>query len=73
MRVLTTGITNFDFSTIDVTLTDGSDGIKITSNDSKTQLQLRFTNEIELKKFKENVKRLSILWLTIQNQTLVKE
>jgi len=61
MRVLTTGITNFDFSTIDVTLTDGSDGIKITSNDSKTQLQLRFTNEIELKKFKENVKRLSIL------------
>jgi|APSaa5957512535_1039671.scaffolds.fasta_scaffold13954_9 hypothetical protein len=60
MRILTTGVTNFDFSTIDVTLTDAFNGIKITSNDSKTQLQLIFSNEIELKKFKDNVMRLSL-------------
>jgi len=46
--------------TIDVTLTDDFDGIKITSNDSNTQLQLRISNQVELQKFKELVTRMTV-------------
>lgn len=60
MRIIRSGLPNRDFTTIDVTLTDEFDGLKITSNDSNTQLQLRISNEIELHKFKELVTRMTL-------------
>ena len=60
MRIIRSGLPNRDFTTIDVTLTDAFDGIKITSNDSNTQLQLRISNQVELQKFKELVTRMTV-------------
>ena len=60
MRIIRSGLPNSDFTTIDVTLTDDFDGIKITSNDSNTQLQLRISNQVELQKFKELVTRMTV-------------
>ena len=60
MRIIRSGLPNRDFTTIDVTLTDDFDGIKITSNDSNTQLQLRISNQVELQKFKELVTRMTV-------------
>ena len=58
MRILTSGIPNRDFTTIDVTLTNEFDGLKITADDRNTQMHLIISNDIELKQFKKLVKRM---------------